>query len=83
MANKQELKDTEVMVQWRSIIQEETNIACRKYEEVLEKYKVEVCKRLAYKGRGEPSEWRMVRESRNINLENGVKTVGQESSHHL
>ena len=30
-------------------------------EEVLEKYKVEVSKRGAYKGRGEPSEWRVSR----------------------
>ena len=41
-------------------------------EEVLVKYKVEVSNRGAYKGRGEPSEWRMVqRVNKNINLGSG------------
>ena len=33
-------------------------------EDVLEKYQVEVSKRGAYKGRGEPSEWRMVQRAK-------------------
>ena len=41
-------------------------------EEVLEKYKVEVSNRGAYKGKGEPSEWRMVqRVNKSINLGSG------------
>ena len=41
-------------------------------EEVLVKYKVEVSNRGAYKGRGEPSECRMVqRVNKNINLGSG------------
>ena len=71
------------MVHWRSIKQEGiTNVrkSFRKMEEeVLEKYKGEVSKRGAYKGRGEQMEWRMVQRAKHINLENGVKTAGRES----
>ena len=48
---------------------------------MLEKNKVEVSKRGSYKGRGELSrsgEWS--RESRDINIEIGVKTPGPEPS---
>ena len=54
------------------------NESFRKIEEaVLEKYTVEVSKR-AHR-RGEPSEWRMFREPKNINLESGKKSVVRES----
>ena len=62
-ASKHELQDTEEMLHWRSINQEGMNsvrISFRKIEEaVLEKCKVEVSKRGACKGRGDPSECRM------------------------
>ena len=48
-------------------------------EEVLEKHKVEVSKRGSCKGRGEPSEWRLVQRVKHFNLGNGVKTAGRES----
>ena len=46
-------------------------------EAVLEKYTVEGSKR-AHR-RGEPPVWRMSRESKNINLDSGMKTVARES----
>ena len=46
-------------------------------EEVLKKYNVEVSKRGAYKRSSRSRGWSI--ESRNINLENGVKTAGRES----
>ena len=81
-ASKHEFKDTEELLQWRSINQEGMNNvrkSFRKIEEaVVEKYKVEVSKRGAHR-RGEPSEWRNVQRVKNINLESGMKTVARES----
>ena len=53
------------MVQWRSNNQEEIDGVWKKLsvkveEEVLETCKVEVSKKGACKGRGEPSEWKIV-----------------------
>ena len=63
--SNRENKDTDEIVQWRTIIQEETNHRWKELfgtmeEEVLEKYKVEETVKGAYKGRDEPSEWRIV-----------------------
>ena len=65
-ARKQEFQDMEDMVQWRCINQEGIKSAWRTMadkfvEEVLEKCKVKVSKSGSIKGRGEPSEWWMVR----------------------
>ena len=70
-AHHQVFKDTEEMVQWRSINQQEVDNMWKKLsekiaEEVLGKYKVEVSKRGAYKGRGQPSEWRMEKRVQKI-----------------
>ena len=60
-------EDTEEMVKWRGLKQEEMDLcwkelAGRMEEEVLDKYKkVEDSKREAYRGRGSPLEWRRVR----------------------
>ena len=64
-ASKQEFKDTEDMVQWRSTNQENIETLRKKVSEnieneVLKKYNVEVSKRGASKEEGEPSESRMV-----------------------
>ena len=54
---------------------------CRKMkEEVLVKYKVEVSNRGAYKGRGEPSEWRMVQRVNKYQPWKWVKTVRRQST---
>ena len=80
------LRTRDEMVQWRSINQEEVNglwqEPCGKMEEeVLEKCNVEQAKKGAYKGRGEPLEWRIVKKRKDITLGNGAKIVGQEFSH--
>ena len=56
VASKQEFEDTEEMVQWRSISEEDmhelwTALCRRMEEEVLEKYKAEEAKKRAYEGR--------------------------------
>ena len=61
--------DTGVMVEWRSMSQEEMDQCWKKLaekieEEVLEKYKVADTKRGAYRGRASLLEWRRVRKSR-------------------
>ena len=68
-ANKPESEDTEEIVLWRSINQEDTDdlwkeLCGQMEEEVLEKYKVEEDKKGAYKGRGEPGEWRIVKKEK-------------------
>ena len=52
------------MVQWRCVIQEEMknvwkNVKNKIKKSALEKYKVDESKRGAFKGRGEPLEWRI------------------------
>ena len=47
-------------------------------EEVLGKYKVEVSKRGAHKGRGQPLEKRMVQQVKTCQLGKWVKTAGRE-----
>ena len=47
----------------------------------MEKYKVEEAKKGAYKGRGEPLEWPIVKKRKDISLGHGVKIAGQELSH--
>ena len=65
--SKQVCKNTEKWCTGGASIRKELKTcgrSCRKIEEeVLEKCKVEVSKRGAYKGRGEPSQWRMVRHA--------------------
>ena len=58
-------KDTEEMKRWRSLNQSEMDLCWKKLVErmegeVLDKYKVEESKRGAFKGRGDPLEWRRV-----------------------
>ena len=69
------------MLQWRSLNQEGMNnvrMSFRTIEEaVLEKFTVEGSK--SAHRRGEPPVWRMSRESKNINLDSGMKTVARES----
>ena len=78
-------KDTEEMRTLRALNQEEIDqcwkkLAEKMVEEVLDKYKVEDCKREAYKGRGSLLDWRRVRRSKNTGNESGEKIAGQESS---
>ena len=61
--------DTEEMIKWRSLSQEEIdqcwmNSADRKEEEVLDKFQVEDGKREAFKDRGAPLEWMRVRRNK-------------------
>ena len=59
--SKRELKDTEEMVQWRSINQEGIQeLRGKMEEEVLEKYKFEENHKGDQKGKSEPLEWRIV-----------------------
>ena len=44
------------------------NLAERMEEEVLDKYKVEEGKREAFRGRGDPLEWRRVRKNKKYNI---------------
>ena len=75
-------EDTEEVKRWRSLNQNETglcwkNLAERMEEEVLDKYKGKG----AFKGRGDPLEWRRVcRNKRKIKLESGGKLAGKELS---
>ena len=76
-------EDTEEMKRWRSLNQSEMdlcqkNLAERMEEEVLDKYTIEESKKGTFKGGGNPSEWRRVRRS--TELESGEKIVGQEFS---
>ena len=62
-------EDTEEMRKWRGMNQEEMDQCWKKLavtmeEEVLDKYKVEDSNRKAYRGRGKPPEWRIVRRSK-------------------
>ena len=63
------VKDTEEMVSWRGMSQEEEDECWMRiagqFEEVLDKYKVENSRREAYKGRGALLEWALVRRSKN------------------
>ena len=59
------------MVQWRGISQEGMRDAWEgamrnMEEEVLEKYKVDGAENDAYKGRGEPLEWRIVKKGKDV-----------------
>ena len=65
VANLQDFEDAEDVVRWRSVCQEGVNDLrkelCGKMEEkALEKYKIKKAEKDAYKGRGEPLEWRIV-----------------------
>ena len=58
-------------MQWRNINQEGRNhvwkiLSETMEEEVLEKYKVEESKRGTYKGKSEPSEWRVVQRVKKV-----------------
>ena len=64
-------EDTKEMKRWRGLSQ-------RMEEEVLDKYKVEESKKGAFKGRGDPRNGKEAAEARNIILESGEKTAGQE-----
>ena len=80
------LEDTEELLQWRCINQEEKYDSwkelCGQLEEkVLEKYKVEEAKTGAHIGRGDSLEWRIVKKRRHINLDSGRQAVGREFSH--
>ena len=66
-------EDTEEMKKWRSLNQSEMdlcwkNLAERMEEEVLDKYKVEESERGAFKGRGDPLEWRRVRRNKRYKI---------------
>ena len=63
-SHKREVKDTEEMVQWRCVIQEEMNNVWKNVNNKIKKRrwrstKVDESKRGAFKGRGEPLEWRI------------------------
>ena len=80
------LEDTEELLQWRCINQEEKDDSWKELfgqleENVLEKYKVEEAKTGAHIGRCESLEWRIVKKRRHINLESGRQAVGREFSH--
>ena len=81
---KLDLGHLEEMVQWRSVDQEGMNqmwkTLSKMKEEVLVKYKVEVSNRGAYKGRGEPSEWRIVQRVNKYQPWKWVKTVRRQST---
>ena len=69
VASKKEFEDTEEMVQWRSISEEDihelwTALCGRMEEEVLEKYNAEEAKKRAYEGRGQPLEWRILKKEK-------------------
>ena len=88
VTSRREFEDTEEMVQWRSINQEEVDnlwneMSEKMEEEVEEKHRVEKAKKGAYKGRGEPLEWRIVTRITDISLANGVKIVGREYTNGL
>ena len=66
-------EDTEGMIDWRSMSQEEMDqcwkeLAEKTEEEVLDKYKVEDNKRGASRGRGSPLGWRLVRRSKKYRI---------------
>ena len=72
-ANSSLEQDTEDMIKWRGMSQEEMEqcwkkLAERMEEEVLDKYKVEDSKREADRGRGAPLEWRRVRRSQKYKM---------------
>ena len=76
------VEDTEEMKGRRRLLQSEMDLrwkilAVRMEEEVLDKYKVEESKREAFKGRGNPLEWKEYAETRDIKFESGEKTAGQ------
>ena len=82
VTSRREFKDTEERVQFRSINQEEVDnlweeLSGQIDEKNLEKYGVDEAKKCAYKGRGEPLEWRIVKKGRDIGLEHGAKIVGR------
>ena len=60
---------TKEMKRWKSLNQSEMDLSRKKLaekmeEEVLDKYKVEESKRGAFKGRGDPLEWRKVNKNK-------------------
>ena len=62
-------EDTEEMKRWRSLNWSEMDLCWKNLaeiieEEVLDKYKVEKSERGAFKGRGNPLEWRKVRRNK-------------------
>ena len=66
-------EDTEEMKRWRNLNQSEMdlcwkNLVEKMKEEVLDKYKVEESKRGAFKGRGDPLEWRRVRKNKRYKI---------------
>ena len=78
-------EDTEEMMKWRGINQEEMDQCCEKLaekmgEEVLDKYKVENSKREAYRGRGPRWNGGVYEEAGVTGYESGEKIVWQESS---
>ena len=66
-------EDTEEMKKWRGLSQSEmvlcwNNLAERMEEEVLNKHKVEECKREAFRGGGAPREWSRVRKNKKYRM---------------
>ena len=53
------------------------NCAEKMEEEAPEEDKVEEARKGAYEGRGEPLAWRIAKQEKHINLENGVKIAGR------
>ena len=81
-ASKQECKDAEEMVQWRSINQEEIGNVENTVGKLRKQCQRSTKWRLAREHTQEEVSRRSggwSRESKNINLENGVKTAGRES----
>ena len=74
-------EDTDEMKRWRSLNHSEMdlcwkNLAERVGEEVLDKYTVEECKKGAFKGRGNPLEWKRGRSEKY-----NIRRWGEELSH--
>ena len=79
------VKDTEDMISWRALSQLDVNECWMKIvrkieDEVLDKYKLENTNKEAYRGRGEPSEWRIVRRVKKYQPRKWVKVIGQKFS---
>ena len=66
-------EDTEEMKRWRGLNQSEIdrcwkNLAERMEEEILDKYEVEKSERGAFRGRGNPLEWKRLRRSKKYKI---------------
>ena len=66
-------EDTEEMRKWRDLSQSEMDVCWKKVaermdEEFLDKYKVEESMKGAFKGRGNPLEWKRVRKNKRYKI---------------